>query len=373
MEVKMKKKGEKVMKLFEYLIESPCDWSYFYQNFSEALNIDGFSFIRIQKELPKLDFFLTFNLDEVLISNLKKEITKNFPLLDFLKNVEENETINGNDLVKNEEINKDKELENLFKGSQFKYFLIIGILNNFNENLILFALREKRNGSFSNKEINIFKRLSNLLKLSYIYCSKLEKIENYTEILKKAIEYEGKGIILLDKNSKIVLLNRIASNILSKKEGIELTKDGIEIMDPVLSLHFKKYIRKALSSEVFDEDFLMAIPKKGKGIPTLIQMLPIKENFNINENSKKILIVLYDPSFSPIPNFSFLTQAFQFTLKENQIAALLSKGMDLKEIAKELGISLHTVRTHLKHIYSKTNTSRQAELIKLLLCLPQNI
>jgi len=37
-----------------------------------------------------------------------------------------------------------------------------------------------------------------------------------------------------------------------------------------------------------------------------------------------------------------------------------------KEAAEMLGISEPTVRTHLQHIFSKTNTLRQADLLRLL-------
>jgi DNA-binding CsgD family transcriptional regulator len=36
------------------------------------------------------------------------------------------------------------------------------------------------------------------------------------------------------------------------------------------------------------------------------------------------------------------------------------------EVAEMLGISEPTVRTHLKRIFSKTGTSRQADLLRLL-------
>jgi DNA-binding CsgD family transcriptional regulator len=44
-------------------------------------------------------------------------------------------------------------------------------------------------------------------------------------------------------------------------------------------------------------------------------------------------------------------------------------GADLKEISEELSISLTTVRTHLQHVFDKTDTRRQAELVRLLLVL----
>jgi DNA-binding CsgD family transcriptional regulator len=43
------------------------------------------------------------------------------------------------------------------------------------------------------------------------------------------------------------------------------------------------------------------------------------------------------------------------------------QGRSLDEASEELHVSISTVRTHLKRIFSKTGTSRQGELVKLLL------
>ena len=43
-----------------------------------------------------------------------------------------------------------------------------------------------------------------------------------------------------------------------------------------------------------------------------------------------------------------------FTSKEKQIVALVSHGLSNEQIADDLGISINTVKTHLKAIYQKT-------------------
>lgn len=62
-----------------------------------------------------------------------------------------------------------------------------------------------------------------------------------------------------------------------------------------------------------------------------------------------------------------LQRLFQLTFAEARIAALIVNGHHIDEIARTLSISLNTVRTHLRHIFEKTNVERQADLIHLLL------
>ena len=41
----------------------------------------------------------------------------------------------------------------------------------------------------------------------------------------------------------------------------------------------------------------------------------------------------------------------------------------LKPISEELSLSMATIKTHLQHIFAKTDTHRQAELVRLFLTI----
>jgi DNA-binding CsgD family transcriptional regulator len=65
-----------------------------------------------------------------------------------------------------------------------------------------------------------------------------------------------------------------------------------------------------------------------------------------------------------------LGELYGLTAAEERVAAELMQGASVEEIAAELHLSPHTVRTQLKRIYGKTSTNRQGELIRLLLTGP---
>jgi DNA-binding CsgD family transcriptional regulator len=54
------------------------------------------------------------------------------------------------------------------------------------------------------------------------------------------------------------------------------------------------------------------------------------------------------------------------TPAETAFAIEIVKGDGIQASADRLGITRATARTHLSHIFRKTNTSRQAELVRLL-------
>jgi DNA-binding CsgD family transcriptional regulator len=63
---------------------------------------------------------------------------------------------------------------------------------------------------------------------------------------------------------------------------------------------------------------------------------------------------------------SIVRDTFGFTDREADVAALLAEGLDVSAICQELRIGRGTVRTHLKGIFEKTGTRRQAEFVALV-------
>ncbi len=61
-----------------------------------------------------------------------------------------------------------------------------------------------------------------------------------------------------------------------------------------------------------------------------------------------------------------LSLRYRLTRTEVQVLAQLGDGLSVTEIASVNGVSIHTVRTHVKHLFDKTGVGRQGDLIRLL-------
>ena len=78
------------------------------------------------------------------------------------------------------------------------------------------------------------------------------------------------------------------------------------------------------------------------------------------------LVMIIDPDDAPEPAAEVLQRVYRLTDTEAKVALCAMHGLDPKQMADELSISLTTVRTHLQHVYDKTDTHRQAALVRLL-------
>lgn len=63
---------------------------------------------------------------------------------------------------------------------------------------------------------------------------------------------------------------------------------------------------------------------------------------------------------------AWIAQAYKLSARETEVFELWATGHDLKYVQERLGLSLSTVKTHVRHIYAKTNTHSRAEVVILL-------
>jgi DNA-binding CsgD family transcriptional regulator len=82
------------------------------------------------------------------------------------------------------------------------------------------------------------------------------------------------------------------------------------------------------------------------------------------------IVFQFDPERQVILVAAILAQELGISAREAEVAAHLSTGKSLKHISQCLGVSDHTVRTHLKTIYAKTGLRSQAELVRRVVTGP---
>ena len=80
-----------------------------------------------------------------------------------------------------------------------------------------------------------------------------------------------------------------------------------------------------------------------------------------------------EPPNAAESNDEKLRRLYNLTRSEAKLAEMLASGHALPSAARQLGIGLNTVRTHLQRIYSKTDTHHQSDLVALLLTGPAHL
>ncbi|MEJ0077794.1 MAG: helix-turn-helix transcriptional regulator [Alphaproteobacteria bacterium] len=78
------------------------------------------------------------------------------------------------------------------------------------------------------------------------------------------------------------------------------------------------------------------------------------------------VLIPHQPGKRNAADYLAIRDAFSLTDRETDVALMLANGLSPIDIAKQLRIQVDTARDHLKSIFEKTETNRQAELVALL-------
>jgi DNA-binding CsgD family transcriptional regulator len=82
------------------------------------------------------------------------------------------------------------------------------------------------------------------------------------------------------------------------------------------------------------------------------------------------MLVLHDGNqIGPCDPF-ILQEMFGLTPAEADVAVLLTQGVAVAEIARRRQVSITTVRSQVSGLKAKTETKREADLVRRLLALP---
>ena len=160
---------------------------------------------------------------------------------------------------------------------------------------------------------------------------------------------------MTDRSGRVQVLNR-AAHALVRRGLLRLRNEYLCTGTPEHAAVFGRLVARCATGTGG------ALRLAGEGGTLLIAACPIPGN--------GVLLRVIDPAAAPLPDPGALQELFGFTPAEAALATDILAGHDLAASAARRRITLHTARAHLRRLFEKTGTNRQAELMRLLLLCP---
>lgn len=165
--------------------------------------------------------------------------------------------------------------------------------------------------------------------------------------------------------------NAAARTLANEPDNIQLSSQGITLPHRSDQQRLRELITCAIATSLgvgLSSGGVMAVSRGMGRRPLSITVAQLNGSNGLFEIGKPCAIVLIaDPEKQQTLPEDHLRLLYGLTKAEARLAVLLATGISLEQAAEQLAISRNTVRTELAHIFDKTNTRRQAELVRLLL------
>ncbi len=226
-----------------------------------------------------------------------------------------------------------------------------------------------RRGPFDETDAARIRALVPHLRRALEIRDRLEAQQIRAETLSSAVEGLQFGLLVLDRRGCVLEVNGLGQELLRNEPAIRCEKDhSLWLREPAGS-QFRELLRSAgpggNSSGVFN------VPRgvERQGLSVLVAPMPAVL-FSWTGVEPRWLVFVFDPERRVAPAVEVVRRDLGISEREAEIASLLALGFDLPRIARGLGISVHTARSHLKHIFEKTGARSQGELMRRILASP---
>ncbi|WP_067854778.1 helix-turn-helix transcriptional regulator [Nocardia shimofusensis] len=174
------------------------------------------------------------------------------------------------------------------------------------------------------------------------------------------------GVVIVTGGGTIGYANPAAAAIFAAGDGLAVGRRGhLESTDSVAAAGLRALITAATRPVGPRVGGRRLVPRRGGEAPYALSVLPL-EPACVRDGERAALVVIVDPEREVSGGCEALRQLYGLTGAEARVAAVALRGKGLRAIAEDLAVSVNTARTHLQHVFDKSGTHRQAELVRLL-------
>ena len=187
----------------------------------------------------------------------------------------------------------------------------------------------------------------------------------------------GGGVVLLDRRGNLLAANRYAESLLRSADGLLSVQGSLITSAPRDGVLLRRLIEAVAARDPRRAEAAggaLVVRRPSGRMPYQVLVSPLAAPW-LASAPRHAAVVLYvtDPERGPEADEAAICRYLGLTPAEGGVVLAVARGLSLDEVARERGISLATVRTHVKRSLAKAGVGRQADLVRLVLSSPSGL
>lgn len=354
------------------LATSDDDWESGLKSISDLLGAAGVSFEVINKRLKCPSFLrLGGDFDRDLSPEYLHYYSSISPRVRCAANYAAGDISFDYQILTEQEINHDEYYNDFAMPQGHRYFVAGHLLNDSSHIALFAAQRSPKQGHVDDTEIALVRRLlphvRQALSLKFRLAETQVK-ENYLEYLDSIPE----AVVGLNAGGIAVFENRRAELMFSEKDGVDCQQGNLMFHEKQTSVSFDRALQSLSYSEgnridTSSRKFVIRRPSNKKPyLATMHAIAKTDELAFVNGSQIAALLFIRDPELFDALDTDALQLSFQLSPQELELACALDRGASLKDIAKDRGVAITTVRSQLYSLMDKMRLNKQTDLVRFL-------
>lgn len=234
--------------------------------------------------------------------------------------------------------------------------------------------RSERVGRYSAEECRFMDALKPHLQRAAYISTQLSSLSQAQQLSCELMDQLPFGVVAVGHDGKVLEINKRAHQLLHGIDELLIQSGQLLIRDKAANTALQQAIASSITLHTSNhrQNVCIAVPRNdGKHRPLQVLVNPLTQHqsaFALRAGAA--LVFLFGEDHAPQLNQRVLSELYGLTRAETQLAVQLAQGHTLDQIATLNCISMNTVRTHMKHLFTKTECTTQAQLVRTLLLGP---
>lgn len=175
--------------------------------------------------------------------------------------------------------------------------------------------------------------------------------------------------LVLDGDGVVKGVNALAEVAACRAHIFKLRNGRFIPRDAAVGIELKRVLHSIKIGVVEDKHILLKSPEGvALGVMSILPISPIvsSEIDRLFAPERRVLVILREFAMVIPVSARLLQELYGLTNAETRLAEKLASGQSLVEISNVTRVSKETVRVHLRNLFDKTGTHRQAQLVSLV-------
>jgi DNA-binding CsgD family transcriptional regulator len=228
-----------------------------------------------------------------------------------------------------------------------------------------------RQRPYGDREIRLLQQLFPHLKRALQIRHRLDRATVEREAFVETTEHVPRGIFTFGADGRLHWANRTGQEFCRQADGLTLRQSRLTTALPAETQHLHQLIHQTFhttNGESVSGGGALLVSRPSGLRPYIVLVSPLRTGRRrLDDRQPAAVVFVSDPERVPEVPLDRLMRLYGLTQAEARLAQQLAAGHDLKEIAAATHRTMNTVRTQLKQAFQKTGTSRQAQLVRLVL------
>jgi DNA-binding CsgD family transcriptional regulator/PAS domain-containing protein len=231
--------------------------------------------------------------------------------------------------------------------------------------------RSPRQEPFDFRARHLLEGIQPHLKRAATVHAQLRKLRREIETSRDMLDNVDTALLVLDAEASVLRLNRAAEVLLRSKGSLGFMRGKLIARRHRENAHLHALVRSVvLGAETGGHGGAMVLTDEAGNRFSVTASRLARHSVLLEKPDQPLALVTVSALTGSAPAQDRLATLFGLTRAEARLAREVADGKRLREVSSDRGVGMPTLRTQLRAVFAKTETTRQADLARLIARLP---